>query len=85
MGTHHLYFVASRGVTPTVDNDAKTITWATVRDTFWKHYELTVTGGTRAPQLPANAVVSRQEQYEDNLIISYRNQQAPHPTSQSPI
>ena len=46
MGTHHLYFVASRGVTPTVDDDAKTITWATVRDTFWKHYELTVTGGT---------------------------------------
>ena len=46
MGTHHLYFVASRGVTPTVDNEAKTITWATVRDTFWKHYELTVTGGT---------------------------------------
>ena len=25
LGTHHLYFVASRGVTPTVDNDAKTI------------------------------------------------------------
>ena len=46
LGTHHLYFVASRGVTPTVDNDAKTITWATVRDTFWKHYELTVTVGT---------------------------------------
>ena len=46
MGTHHLYFVASRGVTPTVDNDTKTITWAAVRDTFWKHYELTVTGGT---------------------------------------
>jgi hypothetical protein len=46
LGTHHLYFVASRGVTPTVYNDAKTITWATVRDTFWKHYELTVTGGT---------------------------------------
>ena len=46
MGTHHLYFVASRGVTPTVNNDAKTITWATVRDTFWKRYELTVTGGT---------------------------------------
>jgi hypothetical protein len=46
LGTHHLYFVASRSVTPTVDNDAKTITWATVRDTFWKHYELTVTGGT---------------------------------------
>lgn len=46
LGTHHLYFVASRGVTPTIDTDAKTITWATVRDTFWKHYELTVTGGT---------------------------------------
>lgn len=46
LGTHHLYFVSSRGGTPTVDNDAKTITWATVRDTFWKHYELTITAGT---------------------------------------
>ena len=46
MGTHHLYFVASRGGTPTVDNDAKTITWARVLDTFWRHYELTITAGT---------------------------------------
>ena len=46
LGTHHLYFVASRGGTPTVDNDAKTITWARVLDTFWRHYELTITAGT---------------------------------------
>ena len=45
---------------------------------------LTVTGGTRAPQLPANAVAAQHELYGDNQIISYRNQQALHPTSPSP-
>jgi uncharacterized protein YukE len=33
-GSHHLYFIASRGVLPTLDTSAKTITFATVRDTF---------------------------------------------------
>lgn len=50
-GTHHVYFVASRGVTPTVDEVNNTIVWGSVRDTFWKDYEVTVlstSNGNRA-------------------------------------
>lgn len=46
---------------------------------------LTVTGGTRAPQLPANATVLSQQVYGKNIITSFRSLQAPHPTSPSPI
>ena len=41
-GSHHLYFIASRGVSPTLDTSAKTITFATVRDTFYKDLALSV-------------------------------------------
>ena len=43
LDSHHIYFVASRGDTPTLNEDDNTITWTTVRDTFWKDYEVTVT------------------------------------------
>ena len=33
---------------------------------------LTVDGGTRPPQIPANAVVVRQQQYDNNTIVTYR-------------
>ena len=33
---------------------------------------LTVGGGTRAPQLPANALPARHEHYGDNQIVTYR-------------
>ena len=46
---------------------------------------LTADGGTRAPQLPANAIVDKTEAYDGNTIISYRNRQAPRPISPSPI
>lgn len=46
---------------------------------------LTADGGTRAPQLPANAIVAKTEAYDGNTIISYRNRQAPRPISPSPI
>lgn len=39
-GEHTFYFVASRGIDPVVDTDAKTITWDSVRDTF--HASLTM-------------------------------------------
>ena len=42
LGTHHVYFVASRGLSPVLDAMAKTLTWASVRDTYWKDYEVTV-------------------------------------------
>ena len=54
LGTHHIYFVASRGVSPTVNTTAKTLTWASVRDTYWKDYEVTVvntSSGNRAVTL----------------------------------
>ena len=46
LGTHHLYFVASRGVGATLNTDAHTLTFAKVRDTFWKDYAITITEGT---------------------------------------
>lgn len=41
-GEHTLYFVASRGTTPTTDTDAKTITWMKPSDTFWATATVTV-------------------------------------------
>lgn len=54
MGTHNIYFVASRGTTPTVNTTNKTITWVKPSDTFWKDYEVTVvstSNGNRAVTL----------------------------------
>lgn len=54
LGTHHVYFVASRGLTPTLNVGAQSITWASVRDTYWKDYEVTVvntSNGNRAVTL----------------------------------
>lgn len=53
-GTHHVYFVASRGAEPVLNTDAGTITWSSVRDTFWQDYEVTVvstSNGNRAVTL----------------------------------
>lgn len=53
-GTHHVYFVASRGATPSVDTDAGTISWVTSKNTFWKDYDVTVvstSNGNRAVTL----------------------------------
>ena len=53
-GTHHIYFVASRGTDPTLSTDDGTITWAKTSDTFWADYEVTVqktSNGNRAVTL----------------------------------
>ena len=53
-GNHHVYFVASRGSEPVIDETAKTITWGNVRDTFWKDYSVNVvstSNGNRAVTL----------------------------------
>ena len=53
-GSHHVYFVASRGMEPSVDEDKHEIVWGNVRDTFWKDYEVTVvssSNGNRAVTL----------------------------------
>ena len=53
-GTHHVYFVASRGITPTLSTADKTITWEKPSDTFWADYSVTVvnsSNGNRAVTL----------------------------------
>ena len=44
VGSHHVYFIASRGKTPTLDTDSHTLTFGSVSDTFYKDYEINVTG-----------------------------------------
>ena len=53
-GSHHVYFIASRGTTPTVNVGAHSITWERVSDTFYKDYEVNVvatSNGNRAVTL----------------------------------
>lgn len=53
-GLHHVYFVASRGESPVVDDSGHTVTWEKPSDTFWADYEVTVTStsnGNRAVTL----------------------------------
>lgn len=53
-GSHHVYFVASRGEGATLDADGHTITWTGPRDTFWKDCEVEVvstSNGNRAVTL----------------------------------
>lgn len=53
-GAHQVYFIASRGVNPVLDIDAHTLTFGSVRDTFWKRYDVSVvatSNGNRAVTL----------------------------------
>jgi diaminohydroxyphosphoribosylaminopyrimidine deaminase/5-amino-6-(5-phosphoribosylamino)uracil reductase len=45
---------------------------------------ITVSDGTRAPQLPADVQLYNTVEYGGNIITSYRSQQAPRPISWSP-
>ena len=49
-GEHTLYFVASRGTTPTADTDARTITWVKPSDTFWATATVTVSPSSESSQ-----------------------------------
>ena len=49
-GEHTLYFVASRGTTPTADTDAQTITWVKPSDTYWATASITVAPSSSASQ-----------------------------------
>jgi len=46
LGEHHIYFVASRGSSATLNTDTHTLTFGKVLDTFWKDYGITITSGT---------------------------------------
>lgn len=49
-GMHTMYFVASRGDTPSVDTDSQMITWDIPRDTFWETVSLTVDNSSSTSQ-----------------------------------
>ena len=60
IGTHSVYFVAARGDQPIVNNDAKTITWETPKDTFWSSLTLNVTsGGSTSQSVTLNRVATK--------------------------
>ena len=42
VGSHHIYFIASRGKTPTLDTENTVISWSQVSDTFYKDYTVNV-------------------------------------------
>ena len=46
IGTHHIYFIASRGTSPVLNTTDYTLTFGRVLDTFWRDYAITITGGT---------------------------------------
>ena len=53
-GSHHIYFVASRGTDASVNASASQIVWEKPSDTFWKDYEVDVvstSNGNRAVTL----------------------------------
>lgn len=46
VGSHHVYFIASRGSGATIDTDAHTITFTKVLDTFYYDYAINVTASS---------------------------------------
>jgi hypothetical protein len=46
LGDHHIYFIASRGDGAVLNTTTHALTFTSVRDTFWKDYEITISGGT---------------------------------------
>lgn len=58
-GTHTLYFVASRGLTPTVNTTDHTITWVKPSDTFHKALTLTVDANTGSQSVTLERMVAK--------------------------
>ena len=49
-GSHHIYFVASRSQSPTLNTDDHTLTFEKVRDTFYKDLSLNVAASSNSSQ-----------------------------------
>ena len=60
LGQHHIYFVCSRGTTPTLSTEEHNIAWTKPLDTFYKDFQITVTAGTSsAHNVTLERVVTR--------------------------
>lgn len=67
---HHVQSLIVEGGRKTLESFLVQGLWDEIR--IETNHMLTVTGGTRAPQLPANAVVATTLRYDHNTITSYR-------------
>lgn len=79
---HHIQSLIVEGGRKTLDSFLAQGLWDEIR--VETNTRLTASGGTRAPQLPADAEVVAQHDYDGHVIISYRSRLAPRPTSESP-
>lgn len=50
-GSHHLYFIVTRGVDAILNTTTHTMTFSSVRDTFWRNLEFNITASTNGSQV----------------------------------
>ena len=50
-GSHHLYFIVTRGVDAILNTTSHTMTFSSVRDTFWRNLEFNITASTNGSQV----------------------------------
>lgn len=50
-GSHHLYFIVTRGVDAILNTTSHTMTFSSVRDTFWRDLEFNITASTNGSQV----------------------------------
>ena len=67
---HHIQSLIVEGGTKTLQSFLVQNLWDEIR--VETNLCLTVSGGTRAPQLPGNAVVADRKSYDSNTIVVYR-------------
>lgn len=80
---HHIQSLIVEGGGKTLESFLTQGLWDEIR--VETNTRLTVGGGTRAPQLPSDAEVVAQHDFDGNVIISYRNRLVPRPISEFPI
>ena len=66
---HHIQSLIVEGGRKTLDSFLTQGLWDEIR--VETNTVLTVGGGTRAPQLPANVQVLSQQVYDENIIVNY--------------
>ena len=80
---HHIQSLIVEGGATTLRSFLMQNLWDEIR--VETNLSLTVSDGTRAPQIPANVEVVRSETYKDHTIVTFaRSRQVPHPISESP-
>lgn len=80
-GTHTLYFVASRGLTPTVNTTDHNITWVKPSDTFHKALTITVDNTTGSQAVTLERMVAKLKMTINDAIATGTTQFLVTPTT----